>query len=147
MYSTLVPLWLLGVFLPLTVFTTWRAFWARDRPRGPRLVWLAALPAASMAIGFYALALHMHEALGAWPQQLGTKGFPPALVTHANFWGSYFGFLLLSLLGWSLLALLAVALPQWRRSQAYFSVYALTFIACLTLMLMAPKGFSDWWWD
>lgn len=38
----------------------------------------------AMVLLFYALAIHMYLALGGWPESIGERGFPPALVLHAE---------------------------------------------------------------
>jgi hypothetical protein len=138
----LVLLLVLGVAL----LRQWIRHHAELRPvRG----WLigAAMPALLFLAGYYALAAHMHAALGRWPENIGNHGFPPDLVAHADFWIDCFGCLLLSMVLCLIVGALSLGIRRWRRAMPYCVVYTLSFVTCLALMALAPKPFINWWWD
>lgn len=109
---------------------------------------VAALPPVMMLGLFYSLAIHMHQSLGAWPKSIGERGFPPLLVTHANFATSYFAALLLvSMFVLPVAILVCLLVPRWKRFVPYIALYALLFVVCWGLMQLAPEPFLYWWRD
>lgn len=116
------------------------------KPSGIGLA-LAALPAAVMVTGYYALAWHMRKSLGGWPESLGTLGFPPSLATHADFWFDYFGVLLVTIPVWLIVTAVALARLRWRRALPYCGVYGFAFFVCVAAFFLAPGRFISWWWD
>ena len=97
---------------------------------------------------FYSLAVHMRWQLGAWPQSIGDRGFPAALSTHGRL---ALGLLFASVLrqhGFCPVGILVCLLvARWRRFARYFALYALLYLVCWGLMLLAPAPFLNWWWD
>ena len=97
---------------------------------------------------FYSLALHMYRSLGGWPTSIGERGFPASLIAHA-YLAMYFFIALI----WFGILVLPVAIlvslmsPSWRRFVPYFALYALAFLVCWGLMLLAPEPFLYWWRD
>lgn len=97
---------------------------------------------------FYSLAIHMRHSLGAWPASIGKRGFPPSLVTHADITRNFCAVLLLvSIFVLPAAMLICLLVPRWRRFVAYFALYALLYVVCWGLMLLAPAPFLNWWWD
>ena len=122
----------------------------RLRPSAPsRLITLAAaLPALVMLALFHSLALHMNQSLGGWPGSIGTAGFPPALVSHADIASAYFGVLLLvCLFVWPVASALSASIRHWRSALFHLGVFALSCSACFASTLLAPSEFLYWWWD
>ena len=79
---------------------------ARYRAESSRGVPLAALAVPVSASAFFlTLALHEHRSLGSWPETIGTRGFPEALLRHDGATSAAFGVLLVGL------ALSTIALP------------------------------------
>lgn len=108
----------------------------------------AALPALGMLGLFYSLAIHMHRSLGEWPHSIGTNGFSTALSNHASVAVQYFGHLLLfSLFIFPVAFALCVGIPKWRGALFYLGVYALAWLLCFGIMMLAPSPFLYWWWD
>ena len=102
-----------------------------------------------LALGlFYSLAIHMRQSLGAWPTSIGERGFPAALITHANIAKSFFSILvLISIFASPLLFLLCFFVRGWRATLYYLGVYALSCLICFGIMLLAAAQFLYWWWD
>ncbi len=125
------------------------AFRVRDTTKHSGLaVAVSALPAVMMLCLFYSLAVHMHHSLGAWPSSIGERGFPAALITHANIAKSFFSILvLISIFASPLLFLLCFFVRGWRATLYYLGVYALSCLICFGIMLLAPAQFLYWWWD
>lgn len=118
------------------------------RSRDKAAVTAAALhPLVCLAL-FYSLALHMYRKLDGWPEALGTRGFPDALVTHADAAGMAFGSLLLATLFALPAGAVACALvPRLRAGLRSLGVYAVSSALALALMSLAPEPFLYWWWD
>jgi hypothetical protein len=95
---------------------------------------------------FYSLVFHMRQSLGSWPASIGTRGFPPLLVAHAEITVAFFGLLLLSSVFVAPGAIaVCVATPRWRRNAGYFLIYVVMFFVCWGLMQLAPGQFLYWW--
>jgi hypothetical protein len=109
---------------------------------------VSAIPSLLMFGVFYSLAIHMRWQLGAWPQSIGDHGFPAGLSMHGRLAWDYCALLLLvsmAVVPAGILVCLLVA--RWRRFARYFAWYALLYLACWGLMLLAPAPFLNWWWD
>jgi hypothetical protein len=122
----------------------------RARPAVPSrgIALLAALPALAMLGLFCSLAIHMHRSLGGWPTAIGTRGFPSALITHADIALRSFGVLLLaSIVVWPVACALCAFIRGWRGALFYLGVYAVSCHVFYAAMLLAPKPFLYWWWD
>ncbi len=97
---------------------------------------------------FFSLAIHMHRSLGRWPSSLGDRGFPPALVAHADSALSTFGALLLAcIFVWPLALVLCTVVPKWRPGLRYLGLYAIASSLTYGAMMLAPDPFLSWWWD
>ena len=108
----------------------------------------SALPSLLMLGIFYSLAIHMRWRLGAWPQSIGDRGFPAALSTHGRLAWDYCALLfLVSSVVVPLGLLVCLVVVRWRRFLRYFALYALLYVVCWGLMLLAPRPFLTWWWD
>ena len=59
------------------------------KSKNSKAIVIACLPYLLALMFFYSLAIHMHMALGGWPERIGTEGFPPALLMHADIQGAY----------------------------------------------------------
>ncbi len=114
------------------------------------------LSAAAAAIGlpvvflglFASFAVHMHRALGGWPEVIGTRGFPSDLVLHFDIAAWAFTIMLLGgMTAWPLAVLLCAVVPRMRPGLRYLGLYAVACGAALALMQLAPDPFLDWWWD
>ncbi|MBN1676077.1 MAG: hypothetical protein JXR37_33845 [Kiritimatiellae bacterium] len=146
--SLIGPIWLLVLVLALagTIVRSVRARYYSSLS-WPSIV-TTAMPGVIMVVSFYALAVHMHAALGDWPTCIGKAGFPPVLVKHANWTCGYFGAMLLAIIfAWPLAVGICAAVPRLRRFIAHLSLFAGSFAACFALMSVAPSRFLYWWWD
>lgn len=97
---------------------------------------------------FYSLAIHMLWQLGGWPQSIGDQGFPAVLSMHGRLASNYCGLLMLAsmvVVPFGIPACLLVT--HWRPFVRYFALYALAYLVCWGLMLLAPPPFLTWWWD
>jgi hypothetical protein len=111
-------------------------------------IFISALPSLIMLGIFYSLAFHMRFTLGAWPASIGDRGFPAALSAHGRLaWDYCAGLLLASMVVLPLGILVCLFVARWRRFVPYFALYALLYLACWGLMLLAPAPFLNWWWD
>lgn len=116
------------------------------RPLAPLLFTMS--PAALMLCLFYSLAIHMHVALGGWPQSIGEAGFPPALLIHSTIAEFSFAALLGSAFLLLPIGLLVCALVQrLRRFLIYLSLFGGSSLLCLFGMAFAPAEFLNWWMD
>jgi hypothetical protein len=120
---------------------------AVPRPLQRRFV-IPVLPSVVALVSFYTLAVHMRISLGGWPESIGERGFPPALVTHAHISQNYFGVVFIGTLFVSPLAMLVCALvKRWRRALTPLLISFVGFFACLACMQLGPARFANWWWD
>ena len=55
---------------------------------------LACLPYTIAIMLFYSVAIHIYNALGGWPESIGTRGFPETLLFHINIQNVYLSYLL-----------------------------------------------------
>ena len=55
---------------------------------------LACLTYTLAVILFYSVAIHMYNALGGWPESIGTRGFPETLIFHIKMHNLYLSYLL-----------------------------------------------------
>jgi hypothetical protein len=110
---------------------------------------LTTLPALFMFALFWSLAFHMHRSLGGWTSnfELREDGFPAPLITHAHIVEDSFTFFLLSLAAWPLAFIVFLLVPRCRRLLAYLGLYAVSGLACVVAMALAPSQFLHWWWD
>ena len=109
---------------------------------------VAVLPALLMVVLFYSLAVHLHRHLGVWPAYIGDSDFPQSLVTHERIAEGYFMILMLfSIFVWPIAYILCAVIRRWRVSLYYLGVYALAFLMCFGVTLLAPTQYWDWWLD
>jgi hypothetical protein len=109
---------------------------------------VSALPSLFMLGIFYSLAIHMRWQLGAWPQSIGDRGFPAVLSAHGRLAWDYCSFLLLgSMIVVPIGLLVCLLVARLRPFARYFALYALVYLVCWGLMLLAPASFLNWWWD
>lgn len=107
-----------------------------------------AAPSFALLGLFYALVIHMHYSLEAWPRSLGENGLPAGLVIHAELATRCFSALLLAtLLVWPAGFLACLLFRASRRWATYLGVHALAFALCVGFMGLAPQQFLYWWWD
>jgi hypothetical protein len=115
--------------------------------RGKAIV-IACLPYLLALVFFYSLAIHMHMALGGWPERIGTEGFPPALLMHAGIQGAYMsGLLFFTVFVAPALLLICLLVPMLRRLAVYFALQGVGLLVFLGQMYLAPEGYVYWWWD
>ena len=146
--SLIGPIWLVLLVLALVGTIVWSAKSRFYALLSRRSIVAAVMPGVVMVVGFYALAVHMHTALGGWPKCIGEAGFPPALVKHANWTLWYFGAMILAIVfAWPVAVGLCSAAPRLRRFIAHLSLFAGSFVVCFGLMLLGPSKFLYWWWD
>lgn len=101
-----------------------------------------------MVATFYSLALHMYKTLGGWPETIGTKEFPPELLSHADFAGQLFTLLFLAgVLVWPVAFILCAVIKKWRGGLYYTGIFALSCSVSFATMQLAPAEFVYWWWD
>src|SRR5215213_9830244 len=109
---------------------------------------VSGLPSVVMLGLFYSLAIHMRWQLGAWPQSIGDRGFPPVLIAHGHLTWDYCVLLLLgSMVAVPIGILLCLLVARWRLLVRWFVIYAFLYVACWGLMILAPASFLNWWWD
>lgn len=109
---------------------------------------IACLPYLLALMFFYSLAIHMHVALGGWPERIGTEGFPPALLMHADIQGAYMsGLFFFTVFVASALLLICLLVPMLRHLAVYFALQGLGLLVFLGQMYLAPNGYVRWWWD
>ena len=146
--SLLGPIWLLLLVAALIGTIVW----CITRKHYTSLTWrgisASVMPGVIMVGTFYALAIHMHASLGGWPKTIGEAGFPPDLVTHANWTFWYFEAMLLTVLfAWPIALIVSSLVPRLRRFIAHLSLFAGSSALCFGLMLLGPSQFLYWWWD
>ncbi|MGD2018254.1 MAG: hypothetical protein PVJ89_09070 [Planctomycetota bacterium] len=105
-----------------------------------------AVPISASAL-FFTLALHMHRSLGSWPETIGTRGFPEALLRHDGATSAAFGLLLVGLALSPIALLLCAAAPRLRAGLSPVATFAAASVAALLLTNVAPEPFLSWWWD
>ena len=126
----------IAVYVRIPVKVTWKG------------VLISILPSLLMLILFYSLAVHLYQYLGKWPESIGDTGFPHSLIVHESVSINYFTILLLlNLFVWPIALLLCVAIRRWRRVVFYLGTYMLSYFVLWGLVLLAPSGFLNWWWD
>ena len=109
---------------------------------------LSSLPSLIALALFYSLAIHMRLSLGAWPQSIGERGFPPALVTHSHVtWRCWEVLAFVSIFGLPAVTVVCALVPRWRRFAVYPALGTLAFLLAWGLMFLAPARFLNWWWD
>lgn len=146
--SILAHAWMLLLCLGILGTVLWSFARNLYAPMSWKTVGAAVAPGLAMALSFYALALHMHAALGGWPEGLGEDGFPPGLLLHAKLTTGFFSVLLLvQLLAWPAALALCLAVPRARRFLAHLSLFGASFALGLGLMMLGPTPFLLWWWD
>ena len=97
---------------------------------------------------FYSLAFHMYQALGGWPTSIGVRGFPPALITHADIVFYFFLFLFfVTAFGAPVGILMCLLRTRFKHCVPYLASFALSFAVCCAVMQLAPDPFLHWWWD
>ena len=146
--SLIGPIWVILLVVALVGAIAWSV--KRKLYSGLSLVGILAsvMPSVIMVASFYALAVHMHTALGGWPESIGEAGFPPALVKHARLTFSYFeGVLLAMIFGWPIILGVCSLISRLRRFIAHISLFGASFVLCFVLMLLGPSQFLYWWWD
>ena len=112
------------------------------------IIAFAIFPPLAMLGLFYSLAIHMRQSLGAWPNSIGERGFPPLLAAHSHIATGYFVILLLlSMFVLPVAVLLCLSVPRWRSFVPYLALYGLLFLVCWGLMQLAPEPFLYWWRD
>jgi hypothetical protein len=146
--SIIGPIWLLLLVAALVGTIAWCVKSKRYTTLSWRSIGASVTPGVVMVVGFYALAVHMHTALGDWPKCIGEGGFPPALVKHANWTFWYFEAMILAIVfAWPVAVGICSAAPRLRRFIAHLSLFAGSFAVCFGLMLLGPSQFLYWWWD
>lgn len=109
---------------------------------------ISAVPSLFMLGMFYSLAIHMRWQLRAWPQSIGDHSFPAVLSMHGRLAWDYCSLLLLvSMVVVPIGILVCLLIARWRPFVRYFVSYALVYLVCWGLMLLAPDPFLNWWWD
>ena len=109
---------------------------------------IACLPYLLALALFYSLAIHMHQALGGWPERIGTGGFPPALLMHSEIQGAYLSCLFFfTVFVAPVLLLVCLLVPKLRHLAAYFALQGLGLLVFIGQMFLAPRGYVYWWWD
>jgi hypothetical protein len=112
------------------------------------VILVSALPSLIMLGLFYSLAIHMRYSLGAWPTSIGERGFSASLITHGKVaWNFCSGLLVASIFTLPVAILVCLLMARLRRFVVYFAFYALVYVICWGLMLLAPSPFLNWWWD
>ena len=103
----------------------------------------------SLALGLYwSLAIHLYLSLGGWPEMRGTRGFPSALLLHANIQYNYLMFLsLLTLFVCPVMFLLCLLIKRLKKLVIYPSMQILGGILFILQMSFAPDGYTDWLWS
>lgn len=109
---------------------------------------LAMLPASCVLVLFASLAMHMRRSLGGWPSTIGTRGFPPALASHAQLASGAFSLLVLAcVVILPAAVVLGCLVRRLRCGIPAMSASALSVVLGFGAMLLAPAAFLSWWWD
>lgn len=108
---------------------------------------VSVFPAILMLVLFYSLALHMYFALGAWPNSIGTEGFPAVLSLHAWIAGMFCSILILICLAWPFAFLACNLIRPWNFLMKYLGAFAVSCLGGAFVMSFAPSPFLYWWWD
>ena len=109
---------------------------------------LSSLPSLIALALFYSLAIHMRLSLGAWPQSIGERGFPPALVTHSHVtWRCWEVLAFVSIFVLPAVTVVCALVPRGRRFAFYPALGTLAFLLAWGFMFLAPARFLNWWWD
>ena len=115
--------------------------------RRPAVAAAILLPALFLGL-FATLAVHMHRALGGWPETIGSDGFPSALALHDDLASLAFAALIFGgMLVWPLAVLLCAVVPRMRPGLRYLGIYAVACGVAIAAMQLAPGDFLNWWWD
>lgn len=109
---------------------------------------LSSVPSVLAVSSFYSLALHMRLALGGWPVAIGTQGFPPGLIVHADmtFFFVYAVFML-SAIVLPAAILVCLLIRKLRRFALYPSACVALLFLGYGLIVIAPRPFTTWWLD
>ncbi len=146
--SLIGPAWVTVLIMALVGSAVWSIKQKSYASLSWRGIITPTMPGVIMVAAFYALALHMHAALGGWPKTIGEAGFPPALVKHANWTFWYFELLVLGIIfAWPVGLAVCSLIQRLRRFIAHLSLFAGSFAVCFVLMLLGPSQFLYWWWD
>ena len=109
---------------------------------------LAAVPSIVALALYYSLAIHMRLSLGHWPTDIGERGFPPALVSHARVERLYFVALLwFGMFVFPVELLLCAFVAPLERYLRFLLWSAIIFVASCILRLAVPPAFFYWWID
>ena len=102
-----------------------------------------------LGLGLYwSLAIHMYLSLGSWPEMIGTSGFPPALLLHAEIQSNYLAVLsLFTIFVCPVMFLLCLFIERLKKMVIYPSLQILGMLLFLLQIVLAPEGYRYWWWD
>jgi len=137
---------LITVIPPIAGIVAFRSGALKKPKAGEAL--LCAFPCLLWILMYYSLAMHMYQSLGAWPEVIGTQGFPAALLRHSDL--TMMGFTVLfffSLFVWPVAFAVTAWVERWRRYAARLAIYAISYSAVWLLMFVTPSEFRNWWWD
>ena len=125
-----------AIYVRVPLKVTWRG------------VLISMLPSSLMLALFYSLAVRLYQHLGKWPESIGDAGFPHSLIIHESISINYFVILLLlNLFVWPIVLLLCAIIRSGRGLVSYLGIHILSYFVSWGLMLLAPSGFLNWWWD
>jgi len=109
---------------------------------------LACLPYTLAVILFYSVAIHMYNALGGWPESIGTRGFPETLIFHIKMHNLYLSYLLgCTVFLIPIIILICFFVERWRFFIKYLSIQIIGLIVFFLQMFLAPHEYVYWFWD
>ena len=100
----------------------------REESSPRALVAALAVPVGALAL-FFTLALHVHRSLGGWPETIGTRGFPEALLRHDGATSAAFGVLVIGLALSPIALLFCAAAPRLRAGLSPVATFAAASVA------------------
>ena len=109
---------------------------------------LACLPYTIAIMLFYSVAIHIYNALGGWPESIGTRGFPETLLFHINIQNVYLSYLLgFTVFIIPIIIIICSFVKKWRFLIKYLSIQIIGLIIFFLQMFFAPDEYVYWFWD
>ena len=108
---------------------------------------LACLPYTIAIMLFYSVAIHIYNALGGWPESIGTRGFPETLLFHINIQNVYLSYLLgFTVFLIPIIIIICSFVKKWRFLIKYLSIQIIGLIIFFLQMFFVPDEYIYWFW-
>ncbi len=109
---------------------------------------ISILPTLINILLIFSLVVHMNYSIDGSPKVIGNAGFSQLLNVHAKITTMYWYILfMLSTFLVPFLILLSLVLKILKSYSVLISIYNLSFLISLLLMILLPSDFLNWWWD